>query len=75
MYCSQCGTQNFNGEKFCKNCGIILDNNQPQQYVNNNYNNVQLEQSISNNIAVQSQQPIYNQQPVNQINNQQNSSV
>ena len=36
MFCTKCGTQNNNGEKFCKNCGILLENNQNQQYSNTN---------------------------------------
>lgn len=47
MFCIKCGTQNNNGERFCKNCGIILEsaqtsqqssniNNQNQQYSNMN---------------------------------------
>lgn len=32
MFCSRCGVQNNNGESFCKNCGVALDNNQPQQF-------------------------------------------
>lgn len=34
MFCTKCGMQNNNGEKFCKNCGCLLESNQ-QQPVNN----------------------------------------
>lgn len=35
MFCIKCGTQNNNGEKFCKNCGVLLENGQTQQQINN----------------------------------------
>ena len=54
MYCSKCGSQNVNGERFCKTCGSLLENNQPQQPVNN--------------MNGQLQQPMNNQQPVNNVN-------
>ena len=25
MFCANCGTENGNGEKYCKNCGVVLD--------------------------------------------------
>ena len=25
MFCANCGTENGNGEKYCKNCGAVLD--------------------------------------------------
>lgn len=56
MYCSKCGFQNDNVERFCKNCGILLENSQPQQQVNNNFNS-------------QVQQPMYNCQPSSQYQN------
>ena len=40
MFCQKCGTQNVYGERFCKNCGCLLENtnqqsvnSQPQQFV------------------------------------------
>ncbi len=40
MFCTKCGTQNNNGERFCKNCGVILENTQSQsQQQTNNINN------------------------------------
>jgi len=41
MYCSKCGSQNVNGERFCKTCGTLLENNQPQQTANNMNGQVQ----------------------------------
>ncbi len=35
MFCTKCGTQNNNGERFCKNCGVILENVQTPQQPNN----------------------------------------
>lgn len=51
MYCSKCGSQNVNGERFCKTCGTLLENNQPQQQVNNMNGQVQqpMNQQYSNN--------------------------
>lgn len=46
MYCSKCGFQNMSGERFCKNCGTLLENNQPQHPVN--YINSQEEQTVYN---------------------------
>ena len=63
MYCSKCGSQNINGERFCKNCGILLENNQPQQSVNNM--NGQAQQPINNGMMGQA---MYNQQPMNNGN-------
>lgn len=60
MYCSKCGSQNVNGERFCKNCGTLLENNQPQQSVNNM--NGQAQQQINNGMMGQ---PMYNQQHSN----------
>jgi len=50
MFCSKCGSQNINGERFCKNCGILLENNQPQQTINNT--NGQIQQSMNIDKAV-----------------------
>lgn len=63
MYCSKCGSQSVNGERFCKNCGTLLENNQPQQSVNNM--NGQAQQQINNGMMGQ---PMYNQQPMNNGN-------
>lgn len=41
MFCTKCGTQNSNGEKFCKNCGVLLDSSQPSQQPNNQDQQVQ----------------------------------
>ena len=35
MFCTKCGTQNNNSERFCKNCGVILENAQTPQQPNN----------------------------------------
>lgn len=35
MFCTKCGMQNNNGEKFCRNCGVLLENNQITQQMNN----------------------------------------
>jgi len=76
MYCSKCGSQNINGERFCKGCGTLLENNQPQQLVNNV--NVQPQQPINNGIAEQpannyqqsaNQQSMYNQPSNSQYQN------
>ena len=64
MNCSKCGYNNTTGDRFCKNCGILLENNQPQQSINNV--NSQFQQPI-NNIG---EQQLYGQ-PVNNINSQQ----
>lgn len=66
MYCSKCGSQNVNGERFCKNCGTLLENNQPQQPANNM--NGQVQQPMNNGMGGQpmNQQQMYNQQPMNQ---------
>lgn len=63
MYCSKCGSQSVNGERFCKNCGTLFENNQPQQSVNNM--NGQAQQQINNGMMGQ---PMYNQQPMNNGN-------
>jgi len=65
MYCSKCGSQNVNGERFCKNCGSLLENNQPQQQVNNMNGQVQqpMNQQPMNNVNPATQQF---QQPMNQ---------
>lgn len=63
MYCSKCGSQNVNGERFCKTCGTLLENNQPQQPVNNM--NGQVQQPMNNGMGGQ---PMYNQQPMNNVN-------
>ena len=36
MFCTNCGMQNNNGEKFCKICGVLLENQQinEQQVIN-----------------------------------------
>ncbi len=60
MNCSKCGYNNTTGDRFCKNCGILLENNQPQQSINNV--NSQFQQPI-NNI---SGQQLYQQQTNNQ---------
>lgn len=61
MYCSKCGTQNMNGERFCKNCGTLLENSQSQQQVNNM--NGQFQQPMNNvNPATQQFQQPMNQQ-------------
>lgn len=36
MFCSKCGMQNKNGEKFCKNCGCLLESNQQNVTANGN---------------------------------------
>ena len=28
MFCTRCGTQSNNGERFCRNCGVVLENTQ-----------------------------------------------
>lgn len=39
MFCSNCGTENDNDSKYCRNCGNILEK-VPNNYTNvNNYNN------------------------------------
>lgn len=52
MFCSKCGTQNVNGEQFCKNCGTILNNNQQPtnqgQYSNNQMYNQQFQNNNAN---------------------------
>lgn len=63
MYCSKCGFQNVNGERFCKNCGVLLENNQSQQMVNNI--NSTFQQPMNNNMNGQPINNIY-QQPINQ---------
>lgn len=78
MYCSKCGSQNVNGERFCKNCGTLLENNQPQQSVNNM--NGQAQQQINNGMMGQ---PMNNgnpatqqfQQPMNQQYSNNNSGL
>jgi len=58
MFCTKCGSQNANGERFCNKCGCLLENNQPQQPVNN----MNAQQPMNNY-----QQPMNNyQQPMNQ---------
>lgn len=63
MYCSKCGTQNLNGERFCKNCGCILENN--QQVNNMNNQNAQMAQPLNNMNQTTNQQTVYNQQQMN----------
>lgn len=38
MFCSKCGCQNTNGEKFCKNCGVLLENKEIQNTITNQIN-------------------------------------
>lgn len=45
MFCSKCGTQNSSEDKFCKNCGFLLENNDVSQQTNNVNN---LEQKTTN---------------------------
>lgn len=66
MYCSKCGFQNVNVKRFCKNCGTLLENNQSQQQINNNFNN-QGQQQINDGIV--NQHPIYNQNSNQQYKN------
>lgn len=65
MYCSKCGYQNLNGERFCKNCGSLIENSQSQQPVNNM--NGQVQQPMNNGMGGQTinQQSMYNQQQMN----------
>ena len=48
MYCSKCGFLNNNGEKYCKNCGVLLEENQVQQPTNNNVDNQQFQNNTGN---------------------------
>lgn len=48
MYCSKCGFLNNNGEKYCKNCGILLEENQVQQPTTNNVDNQQFQNNTGN---------------------------
>lgn len=69
MYCSKCGTPNNNGERYCKNCGILLENIQSQQSVNNM--DTQIQQPVNNiNPAIQQFQ-----QPINQQYSNNNDSL
>ena len=74
MLCTKCGVENNSNERFCKNCGNIIESQQIQnnqqfnsQSVNSNYNqqNINPSQIIYN----QQQSTNYSQQAVN--NNQQ----
>lgn len=66
MYCSKCGTQNLNGEHFCKNCGSLLENSQQgQQFNNMNNQNDQMTQPINNMNQTANQQTVYNYQQMN----------
>ena len=75
MYCSKCGSQNLNGDKFCKTCGTLLENNQPQSV--NNFssqiqqpvNNGMMEQPINNYQQTTNQQAMYNQTSNSQYQN------
>lgn len=74
MVCSNCGTQNNVGEKFCRNCGTLLE--VPNQQMNNmNQQNLgqQPQQSfVQNDYSNGMNQPMnnqgYNQQPMNNQN-------
>lgn len=66
MFCSKCGTQSLNGERFCKNCGCLLESSQQgQQFNNMNNQNVQMSQPINNMNQTANQQTVYNQQQMN----------
>ena len=39
MYCSKCNTENNNNEKFCKNCGFLLQT----QNIENNLNSKRIQ--------------------------------
>lgn len=55
MYCSKCGTLNNNGERFCKNCGNLIENNvqgQPINNMNQMSNQQQMNGQFQNNTAV-----------------------
>lgn len=52
MFCSKCGCQNINGEKFCKNCGVLLENKEIQNTITNQINeNVEV-LDINNNSSI-----------------------
>lgn len=38
MFCNKCGCQNINGEKYCKNCGVLLENKEIQNTITNQIN-------------------------------------
>lgn len=74
MNCQKCGVLNVSGEKFCKNCGCILEN------VNNQQNNLQNQQFISQQFQeqsyAQSNMNVNNHQNMNtNINNQQSVNI
>lgn len=75
MNCQKCGTLNMSGERFCKNCGCILENvsqqqvsSQPQQFVSQQpqeqpYAQTNMNANVDNqqnmNNNVNYQQPMY----------------
>ena len=71
MNCSNCGTPNVSGERFCKNCGCVLNNVQQPVGMEQQSSNVQPQQ-------FQNQQPqdqMYSQQTQGQMNAQTNMNI
>jgi preprotein translocase subunit SecF len=73
MNCSKCGSQNAIGERFCKNCGCLLENNVQQQTQSSNqqFMGQNPEQNVAQNQmnGNVSQQPVYNNMYNGQNNN------
>ncbi len=65
MFCANCGTENGNGEKYCKNCGAVLDpvSGQPGGSTPNTGYNGNTQYQYNGNQQYQyngNQQPYYN---------------
>lgn len=69
MNCSNCGTPNVSGERFCKNCGCVLNSQQPVGM--GQPNNTQVQQFPNQ----QSQDQVYSQQQPGQVNAQTNMNI
>ncbi|MBQ8539410.1 MAG: zinc-ribbon domain-containing protein [Ruminococcus sp.] len=74
MFCSKCGAQINQNDKFCQNCGELVDNNNSENAVDNSENNYYQQQSTTNYQPAETdynQNTAYNQTPTyNQTNTQ-----
>lgn len=73
MNCFKCGYVNQTGDRFCKNCGALLDNNYQQQSINNINSQVQQPINNTNNQSINNQQ--FNKENINFDSNPVNNEI